>query len=1039
MSTIIRNPRNTLRTRGPAALTALLLLAAGRPAAATVTEFNSSGGTNASNGLHVYIDDSTRIQILRLNGGGQVYHPNFVPPSGNMDNGIFLRANGKVYGPSHNIGGGYTPSGGLYSTHTLGAASPPNPPGSGIQQSATGNFGITSGPQLTVLWKYTTPLDFITAEVSLTIPAGYAVSSGNPVRYTHVVDTYLGGNDKGCGYKTGTSGSLVVGTYPPAGGGSVCGSGNGVPSGVSVVESFRERSGQSFSHYCVSDWGSFYSSGGNNCYVGQSAAFSDTIVTNYQDTGAGIQYEFSAPGTYSFSYDFVIGSPAIPQYDHLEIQHDGAATLCPENVTVLACKTAGMPCASDDIVNTGTLTGNVSLTPVSPAVTVTPATFTLGATASTATVALQASAPGGTYTLGVSNLSSIPTNGIKCWNTATSTSSCSMVIANTPCVANFECMDSSVATYNNLVSTPSARNPMYTRLAGTDFKFDVLALQASGALASNYSGTVTVELFDDTASPAPACNAYSAPVASQVLAFAAGDNGRKTLASNINLARAYRKLRCRVRDNTLNPVVYGCSSDDFTVRPLAVTAISSADATADSAGVSATNTPTIKAGAGFNLAADTGTVGYDDKPKVNTNLLEWQGGAGTGVLNGLFATAANSATGNGASGAAFAYDEVGYFRFQPQGVYDDSYTTYSADAANGDCTNDASNTLNAAGKYGCRFGNTVASPYFGRFIPDHFALASSSLMPACAAGGFSYLDQTLALAASMEARNAANSKTMNYSGAFAKGVVTPQMLDTLAVAPFTATVVVATRLGGLGTPVWDRGAYPFVATRVSRLGSPDGPYDSLAFGLSVADSDLVPLWDRNMDAANPGCTPDPAGTSSSAASACKAVKLATGKLRYGRLKLDTAHGSELLALPVPLRLEYWNGAGGWKINTLDSCSTLAASNFSLAFPAGTAAKPNHLAACETALSVQGAPPAQTVRLSAPGAGNDGWTDVTLNLDSAAGNQCVALGATGPAALSANMKYLQFNWLGTGAKDPVGRETFGIYKNANEFIYLRELH
>jgi hypothetical protein len=415
----------------------------------------------------------------------------------------------------------------MYNTFSITAASPANPTMSGTQQTSTGAFGITSGPQVSVLWKYTTPLDFLTAEVTLTIPLTYAVSAANPVRYYHVFDTYLGGSDNGCGVSfVDSNGKRVIGTYPPASGTS-CPSSTAIPAGVSVVESFRERSGSGFSAYCASAWGDFYNN--STCSVANANPMAKTVTTTYQDTGIGIEYDFIAPGTYTFSYDFVVGSPQVPAYDHLEIQHDGSGTLCPETVTVLACTSTTVPCPVANIVNTGTLTGSMTTTPASPSVVDTPSTFTLGASASTATVSLQA-AGAGTVTLGTNGLSTVPTNGTKCWNTATSTQSCSMTFTSTPCVSGFECLETG-ATYTNLVTTPAGRNPLYTKLTGTNFKFDVVALQSSGATATSYTAAsnVTVELFDDTASPAPSCSAYASPVATQAIAFVAGDSGRKTL------------------------------------------------------------------------------------------------------------------------------------------------------------------------------------------------------------------------------------------------------------------------------------------------------------------------------------------------------------------------------------------------------------------------------------------------------------------------------------------------------------------------------
>ncbi|MBI3284298.1 MAG: hypothetical protein HYZ65_05520 [Burkholderiales bacterium] len=1015
----------------------LMLLGWLQPGRATVVEFNSGGGTNASNGLHFYVEDSTHLQVKGLDGSGQLNRSNKVPPQLQLKNGVFLRTNGRVYGPGYQgMGGGgatpnFSPDAGMFGTHTISAVSPGNPSANGVQQVATNNLGVTGGPQISIVWKYTTPQDYLTAQVSITIPSGYPVSAGNPVRYYHVIDPLLN-NLGACGVKyTDGNGKLVIGTYTLASG-SGCPSGTALPANADRYAAFREVSGKSFSSYCAAGANAFFSNGGVNCSIEQSAALSNTIVGTAQDTGIGVAFDFSASGTYSFSYDFVLGMMVAP--DHLEIRHDGSATLCPENLTVLACRTSGVPCNASDIINTGTITGKLTASPLTPAVSFNPATFSVGAGGGSATVLMQGSG-GATYTLGAANISGMPpVNGVKCWNTATNSASCSMVVSNTACAGNFECMETG-KSYNNLVGTPAARNPLYTKLAGTDFKFDVLALQSSGAVATAYNGNVTVELFDDSATPAPACSAYSAPVASQSLSFLTTDKGRKTLASAVNLPRAYRKLRCRVKDSTLNPVVVGCSSDDFTVRPVAITSLTSTTATADSSGASATNTPLIKAGAAFALAAGTGTAGYDDKPKINSALLQWSSlpaGGSMGSISGAFTTAAG-ASGSGAIGSAFTYSEVGYFRFLPQGVYDDSFTTYSGDAVNGDClsdpTNGASNSPDADGKYGCRFGNTASSAYFGRFIPDHFSVLTPATFDGyCTAGGFIYMDQTFNLRASIEARNASNGKTLNYSAGFARGAVTPQMENNNSGVPLDIS-----RLNWSGS--WGNGVYTFSANQFKRLAVADGPYDALAFGLGVTDEGgQVVLADRDMDASNTACTADMPGTPGN----CPAKQIAGSKLRYGRVKLGMAHGSELLALPLPLRLEYWSG-GGWQINTLDSCTNFAAGNFSLAFPAGTAAKPNNLAACVTMLSVAGSAPAQKLQLSAPGRNNNGWTDVTLNLDEAAGNQCAALGGAGPAALGAGLPWLQFNWSGSGAKNPAARATFGVYKNANEFIYLRELH
>lgn len=968
-----------------AALSWMLSVCSMSTAYATVIEFNSTGGTTATNGLHFYIEDTTHIQVKRLNNTGQVYSPSVMPPSTNLDNGIFLRANGRIYGPDHNVAT-FTPTGGMYNTYAITAASPANPSSSGVQQSATSNFGISSGPQITVVWKYTTPLDFLTAEVTLVIPATYAVSFANPVRYYHVFDTYLGGSDNGCGVRyTDTNGNQVVGTYPPTSG-TTCPSSTSIPVGVSVIESFRERSGLVFSNYCASGWNSFWVNGSTNCSILQSANMSNNISTSYQDTGIGVQYNFTAPGTYTFSYDFVVGSFVVPPYDHLEIRHPGTANLCATDVTVLACTSSTVPCPSANIVNTGTLTGGITTTPATPTVTKTPATFTLGSSASTAAVSLLGTSPGGVYTLGTSGLSSVPLNGTKCWNTTTGTASCNFVIADTPCVKGFECLETGV-TYNNLTSSPAARNPLYTKLAGTGFKFDVVALQTGGVQSTTYTAAsnVTVELFDDSTSPQPACSAYASPVASQAITFAAGESGRKTLSTNFNIANAYRKLRCRVRDNNLTPVVYGCSSDNFAVRPTNFTVSSTANA--DAAGASTTATPIVKAGANFSLTAASGVAGYNGTPSIdNTKLTAHTDATQVGVLSNSF-SAANSSTGT-ATGAAFNYSEVGYFRLSANGVYDDTFT--AVDSALGDC---ASGFTDSGGKYACSFGNASTTNYFGRFIPDHFTLTAGTTTPACSSA-FSYLGQDgFTTSFTLTAQNAANATTQNYTGSFAKlGLSTWSNFNFTASGLPSGTTLSASATAPTGS--WSNGVAAISAKhQVSRPASAVSPA-SITISAAPTDSDGVTM----------------SNTTVSAASA----------FRYGRLFVPNAYGSELLPLSVPIEAQYWNGTT-YQRNQLDSCTVFPASSIAMGNYR------NNLSACETQVSVLStmASGKTTAKLTKPGAGNNGSVDLTFNLISASGNTCTS--STASAATAASIP-----WFGT---NPVSRATFGIYKTP--IIYMRE--
>lgn len=991
------------------------------PGAVTIpslTEFNSTGGNTATNGLHFYLEDTTKIQVRRLNNTGQVYAAGAIPPSNSLDNGVFIRANGLVYGPSHTVTT-FNPTGGMYDTYSITPATPPNPSSAGVQQTATGTFGVTAGPQVSVLWKYTTPLDFLTAEVTLTIPTGYTVSAANPVRYYHVFDTFLGGSDNGCGFTfIDANGKRIVGTYQPTSG--TCTSSNSIPAGVNVVESFRERSGLSFSNYCASGWQSFFVNGSTNCSVLQSAAMSNAITTTYIDTGIGIERDFTAPGTYTFSYDFVIGSPNVPPYDHLEIRHDGSGSLCPETVTVLACTSSTVPCPALSIVNTGTLTGTLTTSPAAPAITKTPTPFSVGSANSTQGVILQASAAGA-VTLGTTGLSTTPLNGTKCWNTTTLSQSCSLDFANTPCVGGYECLETS-ATYKNRVTTPTDRNPLYTKLSGTNFKFDVVALQSSGDVASTYtaSGNVTVELFDDSASPTPACSAYTGALASQSITFAAGDSGRKTLSANFNLANAYSKVRCRVTDTNISPTLYGCSSDDFAVRPTQFTVTTPTLTNATRSG-----TPKAVAGTAFTLDASAGVAsGYTGTPALVPTKVQDHANVdiATGTLSGSF----SAGTGPKASGAAFKYLDVGNIKLLADAVVDSGFT--SVDQV-GDCiANSTSNTLSGE-KYGCDIGS-AASATMGRWYPSHYSFAGS-LTPACALGGFTYMDQdALGVALTLKAHASIGGTAAATDPVVSRYTAGPTLFLPAELASVTISgdnngaAVAVTRLNSPAFPVmpntalWNAGLFQINDSfAFSKLAAgPDGAYDLFKLMAALTDPDGSVLI----------------GVAS-------AKETNTTRVRYGRAQLQNRYGSEYLALPVPVALQYWNGS--WQSNTLDTCTTFLPSQFAWTFPAGTAARPNNLTACRSAApTITGTAPNFFLNLSAPGAGYPGWAELTLNLSAtAAGSTCTAANAgTGYSGLAttANKPWLRYEWIKpAGEVDPKASATFGAFRSP--LIYRRE--
>jgi MSHA biogenesis protein MshQ len=135
----------------------------------------------------------------------------------------------------------------------------------------------------------------------------------------------------------------------------------------------------------------------------------------------------------------------------------------------------------------------------------------------------------------------------------------------------------------------------------------------------------------------------------------------------------------------------------------------------------------------------------------------------------------------------------------------------------------------------------------------------------------------------------------------------------------------------------------------------------------------------------------------------------TAPIRSGRIKLNNASGSETLNLPVPMVAQYYNGTS-FVTNTLDNCTTV---------PVPTT--PNTSTGLSTTLTT-------TATLSTPFIAGNG--NLKLSKPNTKGYVDITIAAP---------TWLQYNWKGTGLTKPTARATFGIYKNANEFIYMREMY
>jgi MSHA biogenesis protein MshQ len=492
-------------------------------------------------------------------------------------------------------------------------------------------------------------------------------------------------------------------------------------------------------------------------------------------------------------------------------------------------------------------------------------------------------------------------------------------------------------------------------------------------------------------------------------------------------------------------------------------------------------TVTHKAGRPFRVSANA--VSAAVTPAITTNYT----GAPTAALSAC-AGAACTATFGTFSGTTFVsgqlasdvatYDNVGAFQLQ---LVDSSFASVDASDTTGDCT--------AAGRYVCSGAVTV-----GRFVPDHFTLtpsgasgpgltnrndvaacadaattgtvaAGSTALTAGSSSGFatgdtvvvvgagpggidlvttvtvggtsftlgaaasiavtntpmrkinySYMSEPIKVVFTLAAQNASNGTTSNYAGDFAR--LDPATPAQFSFGALNGTTDLTSRTSATLAGSWAAGTATFTGNvTLGRAGAgPDGPLNMVRMGIAPTDSDGVQLLAYNLDVNN-DATNDRGS-------------VGTTRLRFGRLVIRSASGSQLLPLRVPVEAQYWNGTF-WITNVDDSCTPLTTTNIGLDNYIG------NLGAGETTATVVPLSAGRgAITLSAPGSGNNGSVDVAVNLGAVA--TADACPSFAPTATAANKSYLRGNWCnGTYTKDPAARARFGIRRGSDEMIYMRE--
>lgn len=573
---------------------------------------------------------------------------------------------------------------------------------------------------------------------------------------------------------------------------------------------------------------------------------------------------------------------------------------------------------------------------------------------------------------------------------------------------------------NNPATTPGAFNAvdvgadaatgaLTTRTAGADFSVDIVAI-SGGAQFSGYAGTVSIELLDaSTGTGVPAagsnCDAgWTSLGALGTATFAASDGGRKTVT--LSYADAVAHARLRLSDAALG--VIGCSADNFAIRPATFGNIvashdgPAAPGTAEalaSGGFTATTLPIHRAGRPFTViatafnAVGAVTPGYTGAPVLAA------AGSLLGAATGSAAASGWSGSGGTVRSDAATYSEAGAVGLE---LSDPSFAAVDAD-----------DTPAATRQVG------PVSFAAGRFVPDHFKLVE--LVPArfeAACGSFTYAGQPFFFNATPAARVLAvgaddTTLTTNYDGALYKlpsGGALPAASYAAAAGALDLSAFpnpdnsFVNEGGGVSryTVVPRSGGYAFLR------GAPVLPFTAdIGITLTLVDADGVsfaPGAPQGFGQAVAGAGIPFLGSGSS-----------PSQVRFGRLVLEHAHGSERLPLDVPLRAEYWESvgsvgpSGGFVQNLADGCTVLSAADFDLVPGAYTSV---------TAVTAPNLPGAH-LRLAAP-------------------NVSGQVTATGDIGTLYPWLRVDANADGSYVEMPAARATFGLFRNDSRRVYQREV-
>ncbi len=306
----------------------------------------------------------------------------------------------------------------------------------------------------------------------------------------------------------------------------------------------------------------------------------------------------------------------------------------------------------------------------------------------------------------------------------------------------------------------------------------------------------------------------------------------------------------------------------------------------------------------------------------------------------------------------------------------------------------------------------------GRFRPASFAVTingSGVLGESCSA--FTYIGEDFSYSTAptitVTALNALGATTAQYRDTFAKlddtSVSADASQDDTTAGSDTNPLLVSYEAAVMPYTVNNDGTVSYTFGADTFRYGPDTPLTTF----SKSDNSQVPPFMADI---NPEISAVSDGEVTTNYAAGTYVLDPTGNnLRFGRLRMDNVFGPELNPLLMPVFTEFWNGTGFQK-NILDTCTTITnADLIAVATPPGLSVP----------VVVNAPASAGDVNLSfpAPGAGNDGFIDTIVDLNSAA------------------HLWLRFDWDADGVfdNDPFAQATFGIFDGNPVQIYIQQIY